>query len=214
MSAIDLATVVGAVAAILAIWSGLLRAARWYRQKRTCSALKQVLIELYGLDRELCDVAVEADYRLAGGLGWKGWELWPDSLTPILERLWGLTSKLDGMRARARAQWTEGSIERLRDDIEQLVLSLRRATDLYTKGAIEAYRENQGEPLKWSASGRAPTHTLYDTEAREKVEELKQTPRLLFRSSAYQLNLKDMVERDDVALWPILERDSFSLRKK
>ncbi len=215
MSAADFIAIVGGIAAVLAIWRGLVEAMRWYRRRWARAALNQFLRDLYELDRELTEVAVEADHRLADGVGWTGWEIWPDGLAPLLDRLQRLTFELDGMRARVRAQWAEGSIERLRDDIEQHVSSLRRATGLYTQGTIDAYRASQGEPRRWSASGRAPTHALReDDEAREEVSELRQTARLLFRSSAHQLDLKDMAEREDVALWPILERDSFAVRER
>jgi len=214
VSAADLAPIVGGVAAILAIWSGLVEVTSRIRRRRARSSLKRELVKLYDLDRVLCEVAVEADYRLADGLGWEGWELWPDSLEPILNHLWRLTYDLDGMRARVRAQWAEGPIERLREDIEQLVSSLRRATVLYTQGTIDAYRGNEGKPMTWSASGRAPTRALRNDEARAEVEELRQTARFMFRSSAYQLDLKDMAEREDVALWPILERESLAVRKR
>ncbi len=98
-------------------------------------------------------------------------------VAPLLERLWRLTSNLDVMRARVRAQWAEGSVERLRDDIEQLVSLLGRATNLYTRGAIDRYRESEGEPVAWSASGRAPTHALANDEAHEEVSELRQAAR-------------------------------------
>lgn len=214
MDGADPIAIVGGVAAILAIWRGLLEAARWYRRRRARASLEWELARLYDLDHELAQVAAEADYGLADGLGWAGWELWPDSLAPLLERLRRLIFELDGMRARVRAQWAEGPVERLRDDIEQLVATLRRTTYLYVQGTIDAYRESQGEPLRWSASGRAPTHALRDDEVREEVEERRQTARLLFRSSAYQLDLEDAAEREDVALWPILERDSMSLRER
>ncbi len=204
---------VGGIAAILAIWRGGLEVVERVRRRRARSSLKRELTELYSLDRELCKVTVEVDYQLAEGLGWAGWELWPASLAPLLDRLECLMFELDGMRARVRAQRAEGPIERLRDDIEQLVSSLRRATNLYMRGTIDAYRSSQGEPLRWSASGRAPTHALSDDEAREEVDKLRQTARVLFRSSAYQLDLKDVAEREDVALWPLLERDSFSIRE-
>ncbi len=213
VSAADLATVVGGIAAILAVWRGGLEGVAWFWRRRTQSYLKRELTELYSLDQELCKVAVEVDYQLAEGLDWAGWEVWPDSLAFLLGRLERLAFELDGMRARVRAQWAEGPIERLRDDIEQLVSSLRRATNLYRRGTIDAYWLSQGEPLGWSASGRAPTHALSDDEAREEVGKLRQTARLLFRSSAYQLDLKDVAEREDVALWPLLERDSLSLRE-
>lgn len=211
MRVTDFATTVGIVAAILAIWSGLVGAARWYWRLRARSSLRQALMELYCLDRELCEVAVEADYRLAEGVGWTGWEIWPDELAPLLERLWRLTFELDGMRARVRAQWAEGPIERLRDDIEQLVSLLRIATDHYTQGAIQRYRSSDGKPLGRSATGRGPTVVLPDEGAREEVGELRQTARLLFRSSAYQLDLRDAAEREDVALWPLEEREAWAL---
>lgn len=213
MNAADLVAILGGVAAVLAVWKGLLEAARWFRRRRTRSDLKREFVELRGLDSELCEVAVELDYRLADGLGWAGYEIWPESFAPLMDRLRKLTFELDRMRARVRAQWAEGSVERLRDDVEQLVSVLRRATDLYTQGAIDRYRESEGEPVRWSASGRAPTHTLRNDEARNEVEELRQTARLLFRSSAHQLGLREAAERGDAALWPLLERDSLSLRE-
>ena len=161
-----------------------------------------MLIELYDLDRQLCEAAAELDYRLTDGTDWAGWAIWPNQLAPRLWQLHRITFELDGMRARVRAQWAEGSIERLRDDIEQLVSSLRRATDLYTRRTIDVYRASDGKPLGRSATGRGPTVLLPDVGVREKVGELRQTARILFRSSAYQLDLKDMAEREDMALWP------------
>ncbi len=214
MSAADPLAIVGGIAAILAIWRGLLEVTGRVRRQRARASLKRELTELYDLDQELCEVVVELDYRLASGLGWSGWEIWPEEFVPLLARLQALTFKLDKMRAQVRAQWAEGSVERLRDDVEQIVSLLRKATDLYTRGAVDRYRESQGEPVGWSASGRAPTHTLSDHEARAEVDELRQTARLFFRSSAYQLGLNDAAEREDVAQWPILERDSLSLREE
>ena len=213
MEAVDVATIIGSIAAVLALGTVLLEVVRWVRRRRARSSLRRELVKLYDLDRELCEVVVEADHRFVDGLGWKGWEIWPDKLVPLLDRFRRLTFELDSMRARVRAQWAEGSIERLRDDIEQLVASLRRATGLYMQGTIERYRESMGKPLMWSASGRAPTRTLADAKANEEVDELRHTTRLLFRSGAYQLDLEDAAEREDVALWPLQERDSITLRK-
>ncbi len=213
MGVAEILPVVAVIAAALAIWKGLLEAVRWLRRRRVRYSLKRRLIELYALDRELCEVVVEADHRLVEGPGWSGWAIWPDRLAPLLDRLLHLTLELDGMRARTRAQWAEGPSERLRDDIEQLVTSLRKATSLYMRGIIQKYRENEGKPFMWSASGRALTHTLTNEDAREEVEQLKRTAQLLFRSSAYQLGLKDAAERD-VALWPLEERHSLYLSEQ
>jgi hypothetical protein len=157
---------------------------------------------------------VEADHCLAHGPGWTGWEIWPEELYQLLYRLRQIRLDLDGMRARVRAQWAEGPTERLRDDMEQLVSSLRRAADLYLQGTINAYREGEGKPLMWSATGRGPTRTLAGTEAVDEAEALQQTVKLLFRSGAFQLNLKELAEQDNVALWPLQERHSIALRER
>jgi len=217
MSAADLVPfvpLVGGVAAILAIWKGLLEAVKWFRRRRARNSLKRDLIELYDLDRQLAEVTAELDYRLTQGVGWTGWAIWPPTLHPRLLQLWRLTSELDSMRARVRAQWAEGPIERLRDDIEHLVSSLRRATDLYVLGTIDCYRKHGGKPITPSATGQGPTLVLSDEEARKQVGELRRTARLLFRSSAYQLGLSDRAKREDVALWPVRDREAWTLQGK
>lgn len=210
---VDLLRVIASIAAALAIWKGLLEAIRSLRRRRARSSLKKRLIELYDLDRELCRAAVEADHCLAHGPGWTGWEIWPEELSPLLYRLRQLRFELDSMRARVRAQWAEGPIERLRDDIEQLASSIRRAADLYLQGTIKSYREGEGKPLMWSALGRGPTRTLAGAEAVNEAEALQQAVKLLFRSGAYQLNLRDLAEQDDVALWPLQEQHSIALQE-
>lgn len=213
MSTEDLLAVVGGVAAILAVWQAFLGAARSGRRHLARRSLRRTLLDFRRLDHELCQAVVEADHCLARGPGWTGWEIWPEELSPMLYRLRQLRFELDGMRARVRAQWAEGPIERLRDDIEQLTSSLRRAADLYLQGTIKSYREGEGKPLMWSASGRGPTRTLAGAEAVNEAEALRQTVKLLFRSGAYQLNLRDLAEQDDVALWPLQEHHSIALQE-
>jgi len=213
MEAVDLATIVGSIAAVLALWTGLLEVVRWVRRRRARSSLEQELLRLFDLDRQLSETVAELDYRLSEGTGWAGWAIWPDKLAPSLYRLWHAASELDRMRARVRAQWAEGPIERLRDDIEQLVSSLRRATGIYASGAVARYRSSGGEPIGRSATGRGPAVVIPDESDREAVDELRSTARLLFRSSAYQLGLKDMAEQEDVALWPLWEREAWALQR-
>jgi hypothetical protein len=212
MSAGDFVTLVGGIAAILAIWQGLVEAVKWFRRRRARKSFKRDLIQLYDLDRQLAEATAELDYRLTQGVSWTGWAIWPPQLCSPLFKLMGMTDKLDSMRARVRAQWAEGPVERQRDDIEHLVSSLRRATDLYVHGTIDCYRSHGGKRITPSVTGQGSTLVLSDEEARKEVGELRETARLLFRSSAYQLGLADQAKRDDVALWPVRDREAWALQ--
>jgi hypothetical protein len=52
MSVADPIAIVGGIAAVLALWKGLLEAVKWFR-RRARSSLKWELIQLYDLDRQL-----------------------------------------------------------------------------------------------------------------------------------------------------------------
>jgi hypothetical protein len=189
----------------------LAAALRFLRRRRARRSLKRHLLELYGLDWQLAAATAELDYRLTHGVGWAGWAIWPEKLHPRLADLWHILAELGTMRARVRAQWAEGPIERLRDDIEHLVSLLRRATELYEQGTIECYRTYSGEPVQPSVTGQGWTLVLSGDAAIKEARELRETARLLFRSSAYQLGLKDRANKD-VALWPVRDREAWALQ--
>ena len=214
MSAMNLATMVGVVAAVLALWKGLLEAVRWLWRQRVRSTLKQELIHLNDLDRQFCVTVAKLDYHLAEGAGGGAWAIWPDTLAPHLYQLQDMIAELDDMRAHIRAQWAEGPMERLRDDIEQIVALMRRATDLYENGAIKAYRSSGGASLGRSVTGSGPTVVIPDEEVRVEIDGLRHTAQVLFRSSAHQLGLEDMAKREDTAVWPLSERETWALQGK
>ncbi len=196
----------GVGAAAAAVLGLVIGAGRWlmnWRARRNLGAMAATLLDE---DDRLTNVASAIDHAFWQGVGWSGWDIWPDSLRPHLATLTTMVDEFDECIARARAVTGYGGTERLRSSIERLATVLRRAAVLYRQGTIQTYQATNGDPLPPGAAARDPTPALRDEDRRAEVEALRDEASLHFRTAAYQARTKLDVER--CASWPIVRYET------
>jgi hypothetical protein len=178
--------IIGGVAAGLAIFQGIGLAVAWVRRSYVRNRLQGALRRFIRLDRRLTALVAEVTWKFRDGVGWTGWAIWPKPLEGHFTYMANLATELEHDIAAVRGLDADASLERLRADVEELGECLRRAYEIYTDGSIRAYQQSDGEPIPFSATGRALVAPLRDADGAE-LSQLRRRVRLLVRSAAYQL---------------------------
>jgi hypothetical protein len=197
--------VVGGVAAGFAIFQGIVLGVGWLRRRHTRRQLADALWRFFRLDRRLTALVAEITWKLAAGVGWWGFAIWPKALEGHLVYLENLTTELEHDIAFVRGFNADASLERLRSDVEELGECLREIYDTYRRGTIAAYQLSQGCPMPLSATGRGPVAALYGEDG-NRLLELRRRIGILFRSTAYRLKKEDW-ERLPTGRWAITEAE-------
>ena len=152
-------------------------------------------------------MAVLLEKRLVEGVGWAGWNVWPDRLKGELIYLENLQGEAEESTAYLRALDASGGLERLRSDTEEIASCIAAVAQLYFDGTLHAYREASGESLQRGASGAMPVLVLTDDGAVE-VEVLRARTNLLFRTCLHRFGTPQHDPIADRARWPLLQWES------
>lgn len=200
--------ILGAVAAALAVVSGLGQGVRILRLRRSRRRLRDLLDRLVGQDAQLRRVVVAVDEQLWEGPGWTGWAIWPESIRDYLFELRATARTTERLVAEIRAIWADGPLARVRDDLEAIADTMREVSLLYARGAVGFYRRHQGQGQAHSVTGRGQVAIL-DNESIERMLQLRRRAEVLFRTAAYQLQDRDGEFAEHLAaLWPVYEREA------
>jgi len=200
--------VLGGVASALAIFAAAIAVWRWTRAWRQRRRLRHTVGEIQEAATDLRTTVVQIDHAMSEGVGWAGWAVWPDRLGLHLRALNELILDAEATAARVRGTDVEPRLERLRGDVEQCSLLLRRAAEVYRSGTITNYRAIEGRPVPPGATGRDVTAALH----LEDENQLRQVCRdftHLVRSCLYQVGMDDDA-RSYEANWPATRAEVFA----
>lgn len=192
--------ILGAVASALAIFAAALAAWRWNRARRQRNRLGQTVAGLQAAASTLRSTVVQIDHRMSDGVGWAGWDIWPDDLGLHITTLDELILNAEATAARARGMAVEPGLERLRADVEQCALLLRLGAEVYRSGTIANYRAIEGKPVPPGHGGRDVTAAVHPDNENDVRDVSREFTRLV-RSCLYQVRSDDAA-RSYEAEWP------------
>lgn len=191
----------GTVAVATSVRSGL----RKLRERRRRSDLIDWLQRLLRIERRLSALAADLDDKFVQGVTSSERDVWPVQLRGHAFYLADLVDEAERAEAAVRAMDTEGALERLRADVEQLYVVFRTAADEYLRGAQRRYRASHEQPTPVGAAADEGVAML-DADAAERVRALRANFMTLTRSCLYRLGNEGHAEALEVC-WPIARRD-------
>lgn len=150
-----------------------------------------------------------ANQALIDGVGQHGWSIPPPTLGPALATLDNVEIELLHVGATIRGRDADGSLERLRDDLEEACRLLAEQLVVYVDGVWTAYRDFDGAEVGTAANGSVTIGVLQGDRSPDEQRELeasidrrRRTFTHLIRASAHRLG--DELKASHFACrWPI-----------
>ena len=158
----------------------------------------------------MTNVLLELDQILSKGTGW--WGELPEDVKPMSGHMRfciGLTLELEYKVADIRSLDAHGPTERLRSDLERLVVVMRQALEIYQTDIWKRYLAVKGEQIEYASDAREPTVTL-ETQHIPLLQELRREAEMLFLTSIYRLGASKIFASYEVN-WPIDRRPGANL---
>ncbi len=121
----------------------------------------------------------------------------------------GLTLELEYKVADIRSLDAHGPTERLRSDLERLVVVMRQALEIYQTDIWKRYLAVKGEQIEYASDAHEPTVTL-ETQHIPLLQELRREAEMLFLTSIYRLGASKIFASYEVN-WPIDRRPGANL---